>query len=99
MTVDKQLMKIFEFSPERFKNPFVISGIIVAVIGMVLLFLLEKIIFKLLENKCINRYLSIDTQEELNNRVSNVKYKSKIIGKVISLILVFIGVILCLQGV
>lgn len=99
MTVDKQLMKIFKFSPERFKNPFVISGIIVAVIGMVLLFVLEKIIFKLLENKCINRYLSIDTQEELNNRVSNVKYKSKIIGKVISLILVFIGVILCLQGV
>lgn len=93
------IMNIFQFSPERFKNPFVITGLIIAIIGMFLLFLLEKLIFKMFEKTHIKKYLDKDTQTQMDIRVDNVRYKSKIIGKVVSLVIVFVGVILCLQGV
>ncbi len=95
------LASIFEYSSQRFKNPYVITGLVFLVLGMLIIFLFGKLFEKkFLQSKYekINKE-EFNDEEMIKEKMKDIELKFNIIIKSIGFGVIIIGSIIALLGV
>lgn len=97
-------LKFFKYSPERFKNPFVISGLVIMLLGLVVMIVLPIFLRKKLEKDIERDRAGMDakTSEEIQKnekKYDDIDIKNGIISRSIALAIIIVGAIISIVGV
>lgn len=95
------IASFFKYAPERFKNPYVITGLVFLILGMLIVLLLGNLVGKYILKKKHEKVIKEfnNDQELINEKMNDVELKMNITIKSIGFGVIVIGSIIALIGV